>query len=431
MIAPGSGGNSPTKTKKEMMHEQSRVQATSAGLSDMAADYGAISNQLGASIGDNIFREYEREIKRQDFANTSLGAAGADIIIDAVTGPNAGIDGLAFNDYTRHSNESWSSIPMTSKNPASPPKAPQRPSPPNDEANNNELNIIGLNNILDFIESHLKLVNYPENFYKESTSLNKALKANIIKLAKEGRSLNGIDPVNASTVVRECLPMLVYNFASKQALLTPDLLVLDASMINEKLIASYLTDANDRLLWMRLVKHWKTLKRQKILDETAIARIFGPAVAGPNLKSMDKVFKFIERVLSPEEPRSESKSLTETSLNHELMLASSSKLKETASYQKFITSSKSNVTANKMTANSDSDEDSEDIDRMALPKTQKSIDLSSSNKINQPAKPSNTSIMAPSIINSPRNANDFEYSLSLLSSVRSSRDKLPGKFSIY
>jgi hypothetical protein len=169
---------------------------------------------------------------------------------------------------------------------------------------------------------------------------------------------------------------------------------LSVADINDVVVSFYLKNKNDKELWQRLLKHWNFLRRFAYIDSHTIASIFAPSLLGIDAFGTEKAVKFLEKILnhnSLQDTLGESKSLTETSINQELILASSSKLKESSAYQEFImnTTQTSQKSFNNYKKAEDDDENDE-IDALVAPKTP-----TGSGNIKNYAK-------ASSIIKSPR-----------------------------
>jgi hypothetical protein len=182
-----------------------------------------------------------------------------------------------------------------------------------------------------------------------------------------------MDSTSISMVVHDQLPSIVRKYTKNGYLFSPDLLGLSVNDINEKAVFNSLSDHGDKELWNRLVKHFVYMKRSGSIDSTQLAQMFAPALLGQLNYGLEKAAKFLEKIInsaavgtSLSEPLAESKSLTETSINQDLMLRSSSKLKETPVYQQFLANEAQ--TSQKAKIYSDEDENSE-IDAVLAPKS--------------------------------------------------------------
>jgi hypothetical protein len=243
--------------------------------------------------------------------------------------------------------------------------------------------------------------------------------------------LNDIDPADITMVILDQLPGVIKKNTKNKCIFTPDLMGLSVTDINENVVSNYLKDHNDKELFIRLIKHWNYLKRYASIDANTLATKFAPALLGANTVGTEKAIKFLEKIInsnSQHDPLNESKSMTETSLNQELVLASSSKLKESSVYQDFImnTSQKSQQPFK----SHDMEDDDDDIDAMVAPKSTGG----SGNSKNY--------VLSNTIIKSPRQNLDYEFdfsqnsvsesqkkAISLKQSLRSLKDskKQPGK----
>ena len=224
----------------------------------------------------------------------------------------------------------------------------------------------GLFHLLDFIEQEISYAIRPENFYRQVEPHYKN-KLEIIKLAREGKPLNQTDPADASMVVLDQLPIVIEKHTKNKCLFTRDLLGLSVADISEQLVLKSLRDESDKRLWKRLVKHWSTLVRgSNKLSAAMLARLFAVALIGQaNAGASEKAVKFLEKIINEaglegSGPLTE-RSITETSINQELLLASSSKLKESSVYQDFIQNTQSSGKL-KVTKNVEPDDDDDDDD---------------------------------------------------------------------
>jgi hypothetical protein len=243
----------------------------------------------------------------------------------------------------------------------------------------------------------------------------------VLRLARENKPLDEMNPADISIVILDQLPKVIDKHTKNKCLFSRDLLGLSTADISERMVANNLKSDSDRRLWDRLVKHWSFLRKVAYIDANALAQLFAPGLLGLAASTgSEKGIKFLEKIINEiassnnlinSSSLNESKSLTETSINQELMLASNSKLKESSVYQDFIMSntqssnkSKRSVKNEKPRFKADSDEDDDDendddddvndaIDALIAPKSGMSTN-SSKVAINQPA--------GSSIIKSPR-----------------------------
>lgn len=229
-------------------------------------------------------------------------------------------------------------------------------------------------------------------------------------------------------IILDQLSGVIKKNTKNKCIFTPDLMGLSVTDINENVVSNYLKDQKDKELWVRLIKHWNYLKRYASIDTYTLAGKFAPSLLGANTTGVEKAIKFLEKIISnnsQHDPLNDSKSVTETSLNQELILASSSKLKESSVYQDFIMNTSQKSQLNKKSH--DVEDDDDDIDVMVAPKST--------------GGSGNSKNYVLSNIKSPRQPLDYEFdfsqnsvsesqkkAISLKQSLRSSNDKkLPGE----
>lgn len=264
--------------------------------------------------------------------------------------------------------------------------------------------------LLDYIELEIRHTIHPERYYKQVEPHYKT-KLEIIKLARENESLDEMDPADISMVILDQLPIVIRKRTKSRCLFTPDIMGLSVADINEQIVSKSLTDEQDRQLWSRLYKHFNYLKTYSSIDVYTMAHLFGPSLLGSNQNGSEKAVKFLEKILNSTGSslvpapmanldNNESKSMTETSLNQELVAASSSKLKESSVYQDFIMNSTGNTNKSKQikfVQNDYDDDENDEIDAMVAPKS-----LISTTSSVQPPKTKNATIINNPIIRSPR-----------------------------
>ena len=206
------------------------------------------------------------------------------------------------------------------------------------------------------------------------------------------RSLNEMDSLSVSMVIRGQMPNLINNYTTQSCLFNSDLLDLNISEINDSLIRTVLRNKQDLNLWDRLLRHFVILRKMAMIDSLSIAQIFAPTLINDS-RMIEKAVKFLEKIINLEVNQLDlmSDSLTETSINKELQLASSSKLKHSSAYQQFILSSTQNSNKSKEVEN-DSDDDNDEIDALVAPKSGVST-MNESSKGN---------LIVQSILKSPR-----------------------------
>lgn len=234
--------------------------------------------------------------------------------------------------------------------------------------------------MLDLIEQEIAHTILTSNFYRQVEPHFKN-EQEIIRLARDNKQLNQ-DPAEVSMVVLNQLPVVIDRYTENKCLFTRDVLGLSVTDINEKLVANSLRDESDRRLWRRLVKHWTSVVKSNKILAAMLAQLFGPRLIGyANTSGAEKAVKFVEKIINDSVNSLESssgpltggelkteRSLTETSINQELMMASSSKLKESSFYQDFIQSTQSSGKLNNLNQKqqsiklNDSDEDDDEND---------------------------------------------------------------------
>lgn len=223
-----------------------------------------------------------------------------------------------------------------------------------------------------------------------------------VRLARENKPLDEMDPADISMVILDQLPIVIEKNTKNKCLFTRDLLGLSVTDISERLVSKSLRDESDRHLWDRLIKHWSFLRKIAYIDSITLAKLFAPALLGSAASNgSEKCVKFLEKIIndtSVTNVLNESKSLTETSINQELLVAANSKLKESSVYQDFIMSThSSNKSKQARVVERKSDDDSDDeIDTLVAPKSMMSTN-SASNRVQNQGPLVNTSI-----IKSPR-----------------------------
>lgn len=303
---------------------------------------------LGTTLGmNNLLKEYEREIKRQDsnpieLANTSSGNF-MNNLIDAKDEPVQDV-------------------------PSSPLKYLVEKTLPKDIRIQEEieLDLDGLFRMLDYVELEINHLIHPENFYRQN-EVSEKNKKEIIELAMNNKPLSELDSLNVSMVIKYELPELVKKYTSQSCLFNRSVLASSLNEINESTIRDSLHSSQDLILWERLMKHFVVLKKTAHIDSLSIAQIFAPGFISDSVYN-DKAVKILEKIINLESNPTDmlGDSLTETSINKELLVASNSKLKNSSAYQQFIMSSTHNSNKSRDALN-DSDED-DDIDALVAPK---------------------------------------------------------------
>jgi hypothetical protein len=153
---------------------------------------------------------------------------------------------------------------------------------------------------------------------------------------------------------------------------------LSVTDIDEDLVRRYLKDSKDKEVLDRLLKHLSIVKRFGSMDAHHLAGLFAPSFLGGSY-GQEKAVKFLEKIINsfgllssppPERLNDTNKSITETSMNQEMMLASSSKLKESSVYQDFIMNTSNRSKEIKLNVNDtkmDDFDDNDEIDALVAP----------------------------------------------------------------
>jgi len=214
--------------------------------------------------------------------------------------------------------------------------------------------------------------------------------------AQENKSLEEMDSLKVSMVIKDQLPNVIRNHTSQSCLFDMDLLDESMSDINDNVVRSYLGNKQDLAVWDRLLKHFMMLRKMALIDSFAISQLFAPTLVS-DIRRAEKAAKILEKIINQEVDQSDllSDSVTETSINKELQLASSSKLKHSSAYQQFILNS---TQVSNKSKNVQSDDENDEIDALVAPKSTAST-LNESNKPN---------LVIASILKSPRKSNIYD-----------------------
>ena len=321
---------------------------------------------LGTTFGMNkLLKEYEQEIKRQDSNQIELTQS---ILLNETFNKketNNNLDKTVTIDDRKESTLIYY-----------------------------ELDINGLYNLLDYVELEIKHLIHPENYYQMNNNDNKT-KNEIIRLAQEQKGLlNEMDSLSVANVIKDELKNVITNYTSRSCLFDNDLLNENLENINDNLVRSYLRNRSDLNLWDRLLKHFVIVRKMALIDSATIGQLFAHALVN-NTYKVDKAIKILEKLINQETMEHSdllADTVTETSINKELQMASSSKLRNSSAYQQFIMSSTQNSNKSKDLQN-DSDDDNDEIDALVAPKSAGST-LNESNKTNN--------VIVNSILKSPR-----------------------------
>lgn len=258
-----------------------------------------------------------------------------------------------------------------------------------------ELDINGLYNLLDYVELEIKHLIHPENYYRINNTNDNKTKNEIIRLAQEQKSLlNEMDSLSVANVIKDELKNVITNYTSRSCLFDDDLLNENLENINDNLVRSYLRNRSDLNLWDRLLKHFVIVRKMALIDSTTIGQLFAHALVN-NAHKIDKAVRLLEKLINQETMEHSdllADTVTETSINKELQMASSSKLRNSSAYQQFIMSSTQNSNKSK-DLQDDSDDDNDEIDALVAPK-------SAGSTLNESSKTNN--VIVNSILKSPR-----------------------------
>lgn len=231
-----------------------------------------------------------------------------------------------------------------------------------------------------------------------------------------------MSPADVSMVVLDQLPLVIQKYTEHKCLFTRDLLGLSITDINENLVNRYLNYQTDKNLFSRLLKHMVFLKRFAFMSVSDLASVFGPSFVGSNRAGQQKAAQFLEKLLNEmlnpsaapplanyqlnlTDTLNDSKSLTETSINQELLIATNSKLKDSNVYQDFINSTQSSnrskqirfADQKKKQDNDFDDDDNDEIDALVAPNRS---GLSNNSSILKNSAPSPTKPLASITIKS-------------------------------
>ncbi len=236
----------------------------------------------------------------------------------------------------------------------------------------------------------IKMVNFKQNSFVY------IIQNFFFRSAQENKSLEEMDSLKVSMVIKDQLPNVIRNHTSQSCLFDMDLLDESMSDINDNVVRSYLGNKQDLAVWDRLLKHFMMLRKMALIDSFAISQLFAPALVS-DIRRAEKAAKILEKIINQEVDQSDllSDSVTETSINKELQLASSSKLKHSSAYQQFILNS---TQVSNKSKNVQSDDENDEIDALVAPKSTAST-LNESNKPN---------LVIASILKSPRKSNIYD-----------------------
>jgi hypothetical protein len=166
-----------------------------------------------------------------------------------------------------------------------------------------------------------------------------------------------MDAGNISMVVLDQLRVVIRKHTKHACLFTREILSFSVADITENIVERHLTEAKDKELWRRLLKHFCLLKRFCSMDSAILANLFAPSLIAQDGFGTQKAIQYLEKIINAsvnvnyDFEKSDGK--TESSFNDDLNVA---KLKETKTYQNFIMS---NNSGKKQTRISDEDDEIE------------------------------------------------------------------------
>jgi hypothetical protein len=220
------------------------------------------------------------------------------------------------------------------------------------------------------------------------------------------KPLDDMNPADISMAVLDQMPSIIRKHTKNKCIFSSDLLSLHVDDITDKLVLAQMANESEKFMVNRLLKHLVFLKRFAFLEIRFLSETFGPCLIAANATSQqDKAVRVLEKILNivvaanssgnyqlnMSNSLNNSKSLTETSINQELLLASNSKLKDSNIYQDFINSTASSNKSKqlrfaddkkkvyKRVEDDDDDDDNDDIDALLAPKSLASTANSNAN----------------------------------------------------
>lgn len=253
-----------------------------------------------------------------------------------------------------------------------------------------------------------------------------------------------MDPADISMVILEQLPNVIRKQTKNKCIFTADLMSLSVADISEQMVSLFLKEDSDIKLWNRLIKHMDFLKRFASMDAAEIARKFAPKFLAFDSIAVEKAIKFLEKILYDISKENENRnktviledtiSKTETSLNHELVVASNSNLKESKSYQDFINSGQSGIRKIADDDFYDESDENDEINEMVSPKPTMTNNSISQSAENYPTKKNNYLMKSPRKVDydfdfsqSSKSDSKLQSSIKQLNSLRTKdKNKIPG-----
>ena len=179
---------------------------------------------------------------------------------------------------------------------------------------------------------------------------------------KSDKNLDDMDAGNVSMVVLDQLRVVVRKQTKNSCLFTREILSYSVADISEAIVEKHLSDAKDKELWRRLLRHFCLLKRFCSIDTPILATLFAPRLIAQDGFGEQKAIQFLEKIINASanvaHDFDKSDGRTESSFYDELHI--SSKLKDTKTYQNFIMS-----TSGKKPSRFSDDED--EIEKIVAP----------------------------------------------------------------
>ena len=215
--------------------------------------------------------------------------------------------------------------------------------------------------------------------------------------SKNNNNSDDMDAGNVSMVILDQLRVVVRKQTKNGCLFTREILSFSVADISESIVEKHLVETKDKTLWKRLLKHFCLLKRFCSMDSAILANLFAPSLIAQDGFGQQKAIQFLEKIINAsihgnlDFDKSEGK--TESSFYDELHI-SSSKLKDTKTYQNFIMSTGAN--AKKPSRISD---DEDEIEKIVAPKPGTRTSLMAASKL-EPSIPPVIASKAPVL--SPR-----------------------------
>ncbi|XP_070577211.1 uncharacterized protein [Ptychodera flava] len=144
----------------------------------------------------------------------------------------------------------------------------------------------------------------PERMYR-SRECSPSIKAEIIRSANEGSSLDHLDPVAISMIVLHELPLLIRDMPS--GCLIPDNMLIKVSSITNDNAKSYMFSSSVSF-WEKLLHHFANLMKYHVMKTDEIAQKFAPLLISENSTMENKAIDVVQATLNSRDEPSESSS---------------------------------------------------------------------------------------------------------------------------